>query len=96
MGLLISISYNNQPVTYDVTLHQEEVYLLRLAQTQEGGNENYLPEKMMIRKKAKYGSVIWKITLSLLENSRMKFQILTRRNYLHEQNSDCHSRGSRT
>ncbi|HWI93011.1 MAG TPA: hypothetical protein VNT20_17155 [Flavisolibacter sp.] len=61
MGLLISISYNNQPVTYDVTLHQEEVYLLRLAQSQEAGNENYLPEKMMIRKKGK----IW---VSDLEN----------------------------
>ena len=61
MGLLISISYNNQSVTYDVTLHQEEVYLLRLAQSQEGGNENYLPEKMMIRKKGK----IW---ISDLEN----------------------------
>lgn len=61
MGLLISISYNNQPVTYDVTLHQEEVYHLRLAQSQEGGNENYLPEKMMIRKKGK----IW---ISDLEN----------------------------
>lgn len=61
MGLLISIAYNNQPVTYDVTLHQEEVYLLRLAQSQEAGNENYLPEKMMIRKKGK----IW---VSDLEN----------------------------
>lgn len=61
MGLLISISYNNQPVTYDVTLHQEEVYHLRLAQSQEAGNENYLPEKMMIRKKGK----IW---ISDLEN----------------------------
>ena len=61
MGLLISISYNNQPVTYDVTLHQEEVYHLRLAQSQEAGNENYLPEKLMIRKKGK----IW---ISDLEN----------------------------
>jgi len=61
MGLLISISYNNQPVTYNVTLHEEEVYHLRLAQTQESGNENYLPEKMIIRKKGK----IW---ISDLEN----------------------------
>lgn len=61
MGLLISISYNNQPVTYNVTKHQEEVYHLRLAQLQEGGNENYLPEKMVIRKKGK----IW---ISDLEN----------------------------
>jgi len=61
MGLLISISYNDQPVTYDVTLHEDEVYHLRLAQVQESGNEKYLPEKMMIRKKGK----IW---ISDLEN----------------------------
>lgn len=61
MGLLISISYNNQPVTYIVTLHEEEIYHLRLAQNQESGNKNYLPEKMVIRKKGK----IW---ISDLEN----------------------------
>lgn len=61
MGLLISISYNNHPVTYNVTKHQEGVYHLRLAQVQETGNENYLPEKMVIRRKGK----IW---ISDLEN----------------------------
>jgi len=61
MGLLISISYNDQPVTYDVTLHEEEIYHLRLAQRQERGNENYLPQKVVIRKKGK----IW---ISDLEN----------------------------
>lgn len=61
MGLLISISYNNQPVTYDVTLHEDEIYHLHLAQMQESGNENYLPEKMVIRRKGK----IW---ISDLEN----------------------------
>ena len=53
MGLLISISYNNQPVTYTVTMQEDEIYHLRLAQNQEAGNENYLPEKMIIRKKGK-------------------------------------------
>jgi hypothetical protein len=61
MGLVISILYNDQPVTYNVTRHQEDVYHLRLAQTQEAGNENYLPEKILIRKKGK----IW---ISDLEN----------------------------
>jgi hypothetical protein len=61
MGLLISISYNDQPVTYDVTLHEDEIYHLRLAQRQERGNENYIPEKVVIRKKGK----IW---ISDLEN----------------------------
>ena len=61
MALLISISYNDQPVTYDVTLHEDEIYHLRLAQQQERGNENYIPQKMVIRKKGK----IW---ISDLEN----------------------------
>ena len=61
MGLLICISYNNQPVTYDVTIHEEEIYHLRLAQKQEAGNENYVPEKMVIRRKGK----LW---ISDLEN----------------------------
>ena len=61
MGLLISISYNNQPVTYHVTLHEDEIYHLPLAQQQRTGNKNYLPEKMVIRKKGK----IW---ISDLEN----------------------------
>ena len=61
MGLLISISYKNLPVTYNVTKHQEGVYHLRLAQVQATGNENYLPEKMVIRRKGK----IW---ISDLEN----------------------------
>ena len=73
MGLLISISYNDQLVTYDVTLHQKEVYHLRLAQAQESGNENYLPEKMMIRKKGKiwisdledYNELVGKLTTEI-------------------------------
>lgn len=73
MGLLISISYNNQPVTYNVSLHEDEVYHLRLAQRQEEGNENYLPEKMIIRKKGKiwisdledYNELVEKLTCEI-------------------------------
>lgn len=61
MGLLISISYHDQPVTYNVTVHEEEVYHLRLAQKQESDCEKYIPEKMVIRRKGK----IW---ISDLEN----------------------------
>jgi hypothetical protein len=70
MGLLISISYNDQSVTYNITRHQEDVYHLRLAQTQEAGNENYLPEKILIRKKGK----IW---ISDLENYNELVEKLT-------------------
>ncbi|MBO9683835.1 MAG: hypothetical protein J7502_14390 [Flavisolibacter sp.] len=70
MGLLISISYNDQPVTYNVTLHEDEVYHLRLAQRQEEGNKNYLPEKIVIRRKGK----IW---ISDLENYNELVEKLT-------------------
>ena len=73
MGLLISISYNNQPVTYDVTIHEEEIYHLRLAQKQGAGNENYIPEKLVIRRKGKlwisdlesYGELVDKLTTEI-------------------------------
>lgn len=73
MGLLISISYNDQQVTYAVTLHEEEVYHLRLAQQQES-NQHYLPEKMVIRKKGKiwisdlenYTELVGKLTAEIL------------------------------
>lgn len=61
MGLLISILYHNQPVTYDITVHEDGIYHLRLAQKQETGNENYVPEKLVIRRKGK----LW---ISDLEN----------------------------
>lgn len=61
MGLLISISYRDQPVTYNVTIHQDGIYHLRLAQGQERGNKNYVPEKVVIRRKGK----VW---ISDLEN----------------------------
>jgi len=70
MGLLISISYHNQPVTYDITIHEDEIYHLRLAQKQEAGNENYVPEKLVIRRKGK----LW---ISDLENYEELVEKLT-------------------
>jgi hypothetical protein len=61
MGLLISINYHDQPITYNVTVHEEEVYHLRLSEYKDNCRENYIPEKLVIRKKGK----IW---ISDLEN----------------------------
>jgi hypothetical protein len=61
MGLQLSVLYNNQRVTYHVNLHENEVYHLHLVTAQEAYNSNYLPEKIVIRKKGK----IW---ISDLEN----------------------------
>jgi hypothetical protein len=77
MGLLISISYNNQPVTYAITLHEDEIYHLRLAQKQGNTNETYLPQKMIIRKKGKiwisdlenYTELVGKLTAEILNFS---------------------------
>jgi hypothetical protein len=59
MALQISILYQERPLTYDVSVQEEEVYLLRLNQGQKNGD--YVPEKLFIRKKGK----IW---VSDLEN----------------------------
>lgn len=53
MGLLIAILYKDQHVTYAVTAQEDEVYHLRLAQKQDADCENYLPQKMVIRRKGK-------------------------------------------
>lgn len=71
MGLVISILYKENPVNYDVTIHKGEIYHLQLAQEQETGNDNYLPQKIVIRKKGK----IW---ISDLENYNELVDKLTR------------------
>lgn len=77
MGLLISISYHNKPVTYSVTVQEEEIYHLRLAQSQEADCKKYLPEKMIIRRKGKiwisdlenYGELVDKLKTEILNFS---------------------------
>jgi hypothetical protein len=51
MSLQIIIQHNGAPVVYDVTTQENEVYHLRLF----GSNDKaeYLPEKLMIRRKGK-------------------------------------------
>jgi hypothetical protein len=61
MALQILIQYRNYPVTYEVTLQEEDIYHLRLS---EGNyHEEYIPQKFFIRRKGK----IW---ISDLEDYR--------------------------
>ena len=69
MALQISIQYQQRPLTYDVSVQEEEVYLLRLNKGQKNGD--YVPEKLFIRKKGK----IW---VSDLENYSELVESLTR------------------
>jgi hypothetical protein len=50
MGLKIMVEYQGEPVVYDIVMQEDNVYHLRLGQSQRehGG---YIPEKMVIRKK---------------------------------------------
>ena len=61
MALQIRIQYRDQPVTYDVTSQDEEIYHLRLTGRENTINKEYVPEKVVIRRKGK----IW---ISDLEN----------------------------
>ncbi|HWJ89913.1 MAG TPA: hypothetical protein VNR87_02315 [Flavisolibacter sp.] len=61
MALQINIQYRDQPVTYDVTIQDEEIYHLRLNGRGNKKNGDYVPEKVIIRRKGK----IW---ISDLEN----------------------------
>jgi hypothetical protein len=71
MALQISIQYHNRPVTYDVTIQEEEVYHLRLNKNQEKKKGDYVPEKFFIRRKGK----IW---ISDLENYNELVDTLTK------------------
>lgn len=62
MGMQIVIDYNQQPVTYDVTTQEKDVYRLCLNERTPKGPE-YIPSKINIRRKGK----VW---ISDLENYR--------------------------
>jgi hypothetical protein len=51
MGLQILVNYNNLPVSFDVLPQETGIYHLRLNSGQSGGD--YIPEKIMIRRKGK-------------------------------------------
>ncbi|GAA4332726.1 hypothetical protein [Flaviaesturariibacter amylovorans] len=60
MGLQIVIDYNQQPVTYDVTAQEQDIYRLCLSDATPRG-AHYIPSKINIRRKGK----VW---VSDLEN----------------------------
>jgi hypothetical protein len=62
MGMQIVIDYNQQPVTYDVTTQEKDIYRLCLNERTPPGPE-YIPSKIHIRRKGK----VW---ISDLENYR--------------------------
>lgn len=51
MGLQIIIQHNGSPVVYNVTTQENEVYHLRLFESNDP--KEYIPEKIMIRRKGK-------------------------------------------
>jgi hypothetical protein len=53
MALQIAIQYHNLPVTYDVTVQEENVFHFRFNEEQSRTNGEYLPEKLIIRRKGK-------------------------------------------
>jgi hypothetical protein len=53
MAFQLNIEYRNRPVSYDVTAQEESVYLLRLISNGMDKNGDYIPEKIVIRKKGK-------------------------------------------
>ena len=71
MALQIRIQYRDQPVTYDVTSQDEEIYHLRLTGRENTINKEYVPEKVVIRRKGK----IW---ISDLENYEELVDSLTK------------------
>ena len=52
MGLQIVVHYRNAPVTYNVTQQESDVFHLKLNDGQNS-HEEYVPEKVIIRKKGK-------------------------------------------
>ena len=53
MGVQIAIQYRNAPVTYDVTVQEDKIYQLRLQGQNRCTNGDYIPDKIVIRKKGK-------------------------------------------
>ena len=70
MALKIMVQYKELPVVYDVTRQEEDVYHLRLQQIKDNSGDDYVPEKMTIRKKGK-------ISISDLEDYRELVNSLT-------------------
>ncbi|MBD0294400.1 MAG: hypothetical protein ICV84_04230 [Flavisolibacter sp.] len=53
MALQIVVSYRDQPVTYNVTTQENEIFYLRLQNGKKRTGSDYVPEKIIIRRKGK-------------------------------------------
>jgi hypothetical protein len=53
MALQILVQYRDAPITYNVEMQEDHVYRLRLKENHIPRNEEYIPEKIVIRKKGK-------------------------------------------
>ena len=53
MAIQLTIQYRSKPLTFDVTTQDNSVYLLRLQSKGEASNNEYIPEKIVIRRKRK-------------------------------------------
>ena len=53
MGIQIAIRYRDTPVTYDVTIQEDKIYHLRLNGENHSPSGDYIPDKIVIRKKGK-------------------------------------------
>ncbi len=47
------VHYKDSPLVYDVTRQEDDIYQLRLQGQTDNSGDNYVPEKMVIRKKGK-------------------------------------------
>lgn len=53
MGLQILVNYQNAPVAFEVLPQERGIYQLRLSSNQQKKNGEYIPEKIIIRRKGK-------------------------------------------
>jgi len=53
MALLIAITYRDKPLVYTVANPGREIYVLRMQDPQQTSTKEYLPEKIIIRRKGK-------------------------------------------
>ena len=75
MGIQIAIQYRDSPVTYDVAMQEDKIYHLRLNSGNRSKNGEYIPDKIVIRRKGKiwisdldnYDELISSLTYELMQ-----------------------------
>jgi hypothetical protein len=84
MALQILIHHHNQPVTYDVHRQESDAYILRLNSGRCTINGEFIPDKIVMRRKGKiwvsdadnYGELVQMITQEI---SRLNAETITER-----------------